>query len=319
MHRQWEDRLPFYVAGALSPDEARAVARHLEGCTHCRALVEEWRQVGAVVHAEASARAPELPALSLPVRSRAGRRPHLRWSNPFAPSPLHGAWLTITAAVTALLVILVFAWPGALTTAAEGFEAFMQRLVLGEYTTVQQVPEKATPTRHPTPAAPLVAERQGDAWIIHTAIGSFHSPGGLPGRDNDLQRFTSFVETAGALPFTLYEPGYLPAGYAFREAVVTPLYRTFLFYEGPAGDIVLLQMPVGEQPDDDPTHNLYAVVEMFTDEPLESVTVGDTPAVWVGTRGLMWEAEGINFILGGADLSRQEAIRIAESLEQAGD
>jgi len=223
--------------------------------------------------------------------------------------------MATVAIAAALLVVVVFAWPGALTTAAQGFEAFMQRLVLGEHTTEQQVPEKATPTRRPTPAAPLVAERQGDAWIIHTEIGSFHSPGGLPGRDNNIQEFESFADTAFALPFKLHSPAYLPAGYTFREAVVTPLYRTFLFYEGPAGDIVFLQMPVGEQPDDDPMTNLYAVVEMFTDEPLESVHVGETPAVWVGTRGLMWEAEGTNFILGGAGLGRQEAIRIAESLE----
>ncbi len=39
------------------------------------------------------------------------------------------------------------------------------------------------------------------------------------------------------------------------------------------------------------------------------------PAGWVEGTSLMWEADGISYTLGGASLSLDEAIRIAESLK----
>ena len=74
-------------------------------------------------------------------------------------------------------------------------------------------------------------------------------------------------------------------------------------------------MPVGEQPGGDPEHPFYAVVEMLTDEPIDTITLSGQPAAWVENRALMWEDDGMNFILGGPDLNREEALRIAVSLE----
>ena len=93
-----------------------------------------------------------------------------------------------------------------------------------------------------------------------------------------------------------------------------PLHRALLVYAGPGEDIILLEMPVGEQASSDPQRPLFAVVEMLTDESVESTTFDGQQAAWVGDRCLMWEAEGINFILGGTGLDLAEAIRIAQSL-----
>ena len=184
----------------------------------------------------------------------------------------------------------------------------------------------ATPTKLPTLSVPLVVEQRGGFWVIRTAIGSFTSPAELSGRDASLRHFDSFAGLQKALPFELHQPRYIPAGYGFREAMLTPLYRVFLIYDGPEGNIILLQMPVGVQPmagstpapgrgPRTPTEPpLFAVVEMLTDAPIESVELSGQQAAWVGNRNLMWEADGVNFILGGTNLSLDEVTRIAESL-----
>ena len=52
-----------------------------------------------------------------------------------------------------------------------------------------------------------------------------------------------FNEAQAITPFRLRQPGYLPTGYAFLDAMVAPSPddRAFLFYSGPDGEIVLIQ------------------------------------------------------------------------------
>lgn len=38
-HERWQDDLAAYVLGALGPDEARELERHMEGCEHCAAAL----------------------------------------------------------------------------------------------------------------------------------------------------------------------------------------------------------------------------------------------------------------------------------------
>jgi anti-sigma-K factor RskA len=42
-HTRWKDEVAAYVLGALEPDEAAELERHLEGCTECRAELR-WLQ-----------------------------------------------------------------------------------------------------------------------------------------------------------------------------------------------------------------------------------------------------------------------------------
>lgn len=307
------DKLPLYVAGVLDADDSGSVEEHLAECANCREAVREWRAIACAVRANASERLAGLPPL-LPV----GRATtHLPTRRSFRSAWWQGrtALALTTAALSAILVIAL-AWPGVLTTAAQGIEALVQSLVLGRHTTVQQVSSAtATPTKKPTTSEQLVVERRGDSWIIRTAIGTLTSPALLPGRDVSVRHYTDLERVQEAVSFDLRLPGYLPPGYTFREAIVTPLYRAFLLYGGPDGDIILLQMPVGQQPGGESDHSLYAVVEMLTDQPFESATLDGQQAAWVGDRCLMWEAHGINFILGGGNLSLEEATRIAQSLE----
>jgi len=226
------------------------------------------------------------------------------------------------AAVPLLLLAVMLGWPGALTAATRGIETFVQRLVLGNHTTVERHPSvTATPTLRPTPAEPIVIEHRGDDLLITTAIGSFSSPASLPGRPAGLQRYDDLGEARAASSYPLRSLADLPKGYAFREALVTPLYRTFLLYDRdePRGEIILLQMPVGKQTGAIAAHSdsaepLTAIVEMLTDQPVEETTFNGHSAAWVGQRSLMWEEDGVNYILGGTDLRIEDAIRLAKAL-----
>ena len=114
--------------------------------------------------------------------------------------------------------------------------------------------------------------------------------------------------------------GYLPTGYAFLDAMVAPSPddRAFLFYSGPDGEIVLTQTPVYERWNEQTDCSATFSASVFwsgTDEPIEEVMLNGQRAAWVEGTSLMWEAEGIVHILGGANLSLDEATRIAESLK----
>lgn len=226
--------------------------------------------------------------------------------------------LTLATVVLVALLVITLAWPGALTAAAQGIENFVQRLWLGPHTTVHQVsPERAA--AHPRKPAPATSEvkQRSDGWTIRTAIGNF---GGnlVPGWDATVRRFGAFDEAQVATLFNLRRPGYLPTDYALREAMIAPGDWTFLFYDGPEGDIILVQMPVYDQVEERSDNQVVTTAFMIgtlTDKPIEEVTLNGQPAGWVEGHSLMWEADGVSYTLGGASLSLDEATRIAESLE----
>ena len=63
----------------------------------------------------------------------------------------------------------------------------------------------------------------------------------------------------------------------------------------------------GQAPDPKPTY--------LPAKPIGEVSLNGQPAGLVEGTDLMWEADGISYVLGGLDLSLDPAIRIAESLE----
>jgi hypothetical protein len=160
-------------------------------------------------------------------------------------------------------------------------------------------------------------KQRSDGWIIRTAIGNF---GGnlLPGQDATVHRFDTFDQAQTATTFIVHQPAHLPVGYALRETMVAPGGSTFLFYDGPEGDIILVQMPVyGRVEEQSDNHVVSTVVGIatLTDKPIEEVTLNGQPAGWVEGNGLMWKADGVSYTLGGANLTLDEVIRIAESLK----
>lgn len=70
MHEEWLELIPFYIARRLSPDQARALERHLAQCKTCHNEFEEWRLLATVVRSEADIWSKQLPALSPKLREQ---------------------------------------------------------------------------------------------------------------------------------------------------------------------------------------------------------------------------------------------------------
>ena len=194
---------------------------------------------------------------------------------------------------------------GVLTAAAQQVYSIIQRIVVGPYTEVVQV-EFQDEANEPPPLPP-------DMWSVDTEIGGF---GGnvLPGVDPTVHTVTDFVEAQELASFQLRVPGYVPEGYALREIKLVPG-NAFLFYGGAGHDIILVQTQVGPQPSDDPNVGIAVMGGWFTNSPVEEVELDGRTAVWIDSHSLTWEADGISHTVGGLDLSLEEAVRIAKSLE----
>ena len=139
----------------------------------------------------------------------------------------------------------------------------------------------------------------------------------LPDKDPTVRSTTDFEEAQAATDFHLQAPADLPEGYALREVKLAPVGGTswaFLFYGGPGHDIVVVQMSVGPQPSDEPNVVIGGKNVVGTNGMLEEVDFDGRPAAWVDGHSLSWEADGINYTVGGLDLDLEQALRIARSL-----
>ena len=213
--------------------------------------------------------------------------------------------IILASVVLAALLVVTLAWPRALTAAAQGIYNVIQRIVVGPSTEVVQVEFQGEPNE-PPPLPP-------DMWSVDTEIGGF---GGnvLPGVEPTVHSVTDFVEAQELTPFHLRAPNYLPEGYTLREIKLVPG-NAFLFYGGAGHDIIVVQMLVGPQPSDDPNVGIAVMGGWVTNGPVEEVDLDGRTAVWIDSHSLTWEVDNISYTVGGLDLSLDEAIRIAESLE----
>ena len=212
-----------------------------------------------------------------------------------------------------ILISLLFG-TGAVKAVTQSITDFVQRLWVGDFTWIQQT--DPSQMEHPQflPSQTVTVETRGDLWIIHTPIGNFAGDA-LPGREPTVQRFDSISEAQTVATIDIRQPSYIPASYELWEAMVTPMDWVFLFYDSPNGDLLLAQAPVGEASSSDNNRMTAVGIGILTDQEIESVTLKGLPAGWVEGYGLIWEADGISFTVGGAHLSRDEIMQIAESLE----
>ena len=158
--------------------------------------------------------------------------------------------------------------------------------------------------------------RQPVRWIVDTEIGGF-AGNAPPGVDPTVRSVTDLEEAHASTNFHLRTPTDLPEGYALREVKLAPMGGThwaFLFYDGPGHDIIVVQMSVGPQPGDEPNTVAESVVGLVTNGTLEEVDFDGRPAAWMDSHGLMWEADGVSYTVGGLDLSLEETLQIARSL-----
>lgn len=236
-------------------------------------------------------------------------RPRRRWRR--------GLLMAISGAL-ALLVAMVFLSPGGPAVAAQSIGTGVKLLVLGAYSTARQVGAFVTGQLPPDP---------GDGW--HVSIFPGYGVGGdaPPGTNPTVESVEGFEEAQRLTTFPLRAPGYLPQGYILREIRLAPVLtgieellfssnpNAFLFYEGPGPDIVIVQQPVGPQPGSDSSVAVGHAVGFVTNGILVEVDLNGRTAAWADDRLLLWEENGVSYNVGGLDLSFDEAVRIAESLE----
>ena len=212
----------------------------------------------------------------------------------------------LTAVVLVAFLVVTLAWSGALTAAAQGIYNVVQRIIVGPYTEAVQIEKLQSDPGEPRPLP-------SGMWLVKTEIGNF---GGdvPPGVEYTVRSVTDFEEAQELTPFYLRAPGYLLEGYTLREIKLVPGHA-FLFYGDAGHDIILFQTQVGPQPSDDPNVGIAVKTGWVTDGSLEEVDLDGRKAAWVDGHSLTWEADGISYTVGGLDLSLEEAVRIAESLE----
>lgn len=238
-----------------------------------------------------------------------------------------GLRLTLFVLVSLLLLLLVS--PMTLQVAAKNLVDFIQTIRVGDYTWIQQneKPENVSSQPDLLPSEPIVEYNDG-MWKIRTSIGNF---GGdpLPGHSKKVQNFNTIADAQTITPFSIRQPDSLPSGYDLQQVMVSPSDWVFLFYTSSNGNLVIAQLPVGEITINDPGEVTNSVpvgsvtvgqqnttgVGMLTDKEVEVVLVNNHPAAWVEETGLMWETEGISFVAGGTGLTREEVIKIAESMK----
>lgn len=297
--QDWADRFSHDVDSLLSeagwPDDEPVPAAYRQALDLARVLA------ATDFSDESQGRA----ALRRRLLNQVGRREDkLHWL------PRRRPVLIASMLIVAALFLIAAAWPGVLVH-------FVKSLYLGPYTSLYQVAPDSTTARpqRPAPATLEVVERE-DSWTIRTAIGNF---GGSapPGERATVLRLESVDQAQAAVSFDLQQPAYLPDGYQLREVLVAPGELGFLVYDGPQGEIVLVQTPVYTHVAEYPggaAVNTSVVFSVLTDKPVEEVVRNGWRAGWFGGHSLVWEAEGISYTLGGVNLNLEEAVRIAESL-----
>jgi anti-sigma-K factor RskA len=103
-HNRWSDDLAAYLLGALGPQEAKELERHLEGCERCR---EELQWLRPAVHALPEAAERTEPPRQLREALMAEVRADVRASERPAPARPRRHWLLKPAMGFAVLALLV--------------------------------------------------------------------------------------------------------------------------------------------------------------------------------------------------------------------
>lgn len=253
-----------------------------------------------------------LEQLDLPGTRRSRKEPVFK---PSPPQSLRRRLLSSIAIALTLLLTITFLFPGGPVAAAQSIANDAKLIVLGAYTTAQQI--ESLITGKPLP---------DDTWNIVLFPGAGVGGNGPPGTYPTVNSVDDFEKTQELTLFRIREPAYLPEGYVLKEIKLAPMWTglgdllfpsnpsAFLFYVGSDPDIIIVQQPVGPQPIGASGVVAGNFVGFGTNGTLEDVEFNGHIAAWADNRLLIWEQDDVSYMVGGIGLSLEEAIRIATSL-----
>jgi uncharacterized protein YgiM (DUF1202 family) len=112
MHNNWEEMIPFYIAGTLPKPDTSRLENHLATCDECRTSLEEWRAIATAVRSDAASQMRDLPPLSANVLNIASQRSSGRSSSPeispFSARPTTHYRATSVTLIAAVFTVILF-------------------------------------------------------------------------------------------------------------------------------------------------------------------------------------------------------------------
>jgi hypothetical protein len=196
-------------------------------------------------------------------------------------------------------------WPGSVVAAAQSAVSFVQRIWIGEFTSLNPfAPDQIVEMEDGTLAM------QGESLDKNQTAGTVSQHEGFT-VEFEVLEFENLTEAQAILPFQLVQPSYLPQAYIFDYVKVIgegDLASANLHFTGPDGDLLLSQRPVGDQT------GKTVSIGLPEDYVVEPVQVNGQSATWA-EHVLMWEANGVSYLLSSPNLSLTDAIQIAESIK----
>jgi hypothetical protein len=222
-------------------------------------------------------------------------------TRPQSPLGINLALVLATLLVVSLVVITSI--PPTRTVVRD----ILKQIEMGMYPEAAQVESNPMPTTVPTPENQRAVET-----VIGPELGELP-----PGIGQATRTFTKLQQAQAQAGFELQTPTYLPDGYSLQE-IKLPLAETsqmaLLIYNGPGGEITLLQGPVGLTPASGPSQAVFATVNVTNTIFKKEAMIAGYPAAWIDGKGLVWKTESYFYELSGSNLSLMEATRIAESV-----
>ncbi len=237
----------------------------------------------------------------------------------FKPAPPHSLQRRLLASIAVALTVLLtiaFLFPGGPVAAAQSIANGAKLIVLGAYSRAQQI--ESVITGEPLP---------DDTWDIVLFPGAGVGGNGPPGTHAEVRSVEDLSAAQEMTSFHIRVPSYLPDGYKLMEIKLAPIWTSvgallfpsnpnaFLFYVGQGPDIVIVQQPVGPQPVGETGAVVGQVIGFATNGTLEEVEMNGHTAAWANDNLLLWEQDGVSYMVGGIGLNLEEAIRIATSLQ----
>jgi hypothetical protein len=215
--------------------------------------------------------------------------------------------LSVTILVVLLSVLFTnLIFPGSVAAAANRAVSFIQRLWVGEHTSIDPIdPDQIIKLED---GSLIMQGEYSDNGSVTGNVPNFESSAVTV---FERRQFKSLAEAQTIVHFQLVQPGFLPENYAFSHVTVIgegDFTTVNLHYTGPSGNLMLSQRPIGDQP------NQTISIGLPDDYVIETVSLNGQSATWA-KHVLMWEADGVSYLLSSPDLDQSTAILIAESLE----
>lgn len=220
------------------------------------------------------------------------------------PMPFYGKAAIIT------LVVLTLAFHGSLMAVANNaVENITKILKIGNYISIIQETEDTATDYAGLSQQDQETLRKGGKVTVQTPGGEV-TINGKTAKEEDSKageiHYSNLVEAQKAVCFKVFNPEYLPSGYSFKEARGYKGSDEFinLFFKGSGKDIILMQSIMNQD----------TQFVMSTNGSKKTVDINGVQGFWDEPSTLTWEKDGVGCYLVCKGFSKEEAMKIARSI-----